>query len=182
MNIYVSCTGSTTDAQIFRNSTLAALVESGRFAPTVPDLQLGDVTILPHLIWNSMYPPLLWLMHPYTGHLNQSHVRFNWYLAQSSFRSLKGCWCTFTAHLKFTEPSSQPAHCTTSVRPGENSSTRPGWRKHDKGFWQQECELWCQCRWASSPEDLGEPRTQQWQPGHGVHNVVTDHLLHQPPQ
>lgn len=65
--------------------------------------------MIPILTRDPSYPLLPWLIQLYTSELDPYQTCFNQCLGQNhvlvecTLGHLKGCWCTPTAHLKFTE-------------------------------------------------------------------------------
>lgn len=79
-NISAGWPGSTQNACVFWNFTLPAMVESGYFAPGVPELQLGKVMVPPILTEDPTCPLLPWLMCPTLASSTPNQAHFNRFL------------------------------------------------------------------------------------------------------
>nr|XP_025044139.1 uncharacterized protein LOC112546984 [Pelodiscus sinensis] len=94
-DINVGWLGKAHDARVFRNSSVCQKLQAGTFFPD-RHIRVGDMDMTMCLVGDAAYPLQLWLMKPYTSHLNPSQQAFNeqqWSRVPSAmrFRGLLTC-------------------------------------------------------------------------------------------
>nr|XP_025033970.1 putative nuclease HARBI1 [Pelodiscus sinensis] len=80
MDIFVRWSGRAHDAHVFRNSSLCRKLEAGTFFLR-RDFAVGNMQMPLCIDGDSAYSLILWLMKPYTGHLDPSRDQFNAHLS-----------------------------------------------------------------------------------------------------
>uniref|UniRef100_K7F3F0 DDE Tnp4 domain-containing protein n=1 Tax=Pelodiscus sinensis TaxID=13735 RepID=K7F3F0_PELSI len=75
-DIFVGWSGRAHDACVSCNSSLCRKLEAGTFFPH-REYEVGDIQMPLCLMGDAAYPLMLWLMKPYTGHLDPTRDQFN---------------------------------------------------------------------------------------------------------
>nr|XP_006137619.1 protein ALP1-like isoform X2 [Pelodiscus sinensis] len=75
-NIYIGWSGKAHDTHVFRNSSIFQKQYAGTFFPNCT-IKVEDVDMPMFIVGDAAYPQMLWLMKPYTRHLDPIRECFN---------------------------------------------------------------------------------------------------------
>ncbi|XP_014466401.1 uncharacterized protein LOC106737890 [Alligator mississippiensis] len=105
-NIFTEWEGSVRDAEVLQSSPLPDLMESGKYAPEIPEVDIRGIVTSPVLIADPAYPLLPWLMKPYGGELDHRQEQFNDCLnkcratLEGAFERLRARWQALSVPLE----------------------------------------------------------------------------------